>query len=104
MFYPGNTQTILSTSVTANSEPVDAGIAQTWSMVFIWTGTPTGTVKVQVSPDNSTWTDLPSSSQATGGSAGSHTVNFSGSGHRYLRAAYTLSSGSGDLTVKWTGK
>jgi len=104
VFYAGDTRTILITSTTANSEPVDAGVSSTWSMVFIWTGTPTATVKVQVSPDKSTWTDLPGSSQATGGTEGSHTVNYSGSGHRYLRASYDLSSGAGDLTVKWTGK
>jgi hypothetical protein len=104
MFYPGDTRTILTTSDSANSESVDAGLSVTWSMVFKWTGTVVGTTKVQVSPDTVEWTDLPGSSQVTGGAAGSHTVNYSGSGHRYLRASYNLTSGTGTLTVQWTGK
>ena len=104
MFYPGNTSTIFETSNSGSSSAIDAGLTTIWSMVFVWDGTPTGTVKVQVSPDTVTWTDLPGSSQNTSGSAGSHTVNYAGSGHRYLRASFTLSGGSGNLTVKWTGK
>jgi hypothetical protein len=105
LFTPGNTYQLASDmTATGVTSVTDAGQVTVWSMVFIWTGTPTGAVKVQASPDQTTWTDLPGSSQVTGGTDGSHTVNYSGSGHRYLRGSLDLSSGTISLAVKWTGK
>lgn len=70
-----------------------------------WTGTPTGTFGIQVSPDNLTWFNLNllPAITATGGS-GSHRVALNQLPDPYIRAIYTASSGSGSLTVKIAGK
>lgn len=78
----------------------------------VWTGTPTGTLKLQYSSDKGTsekgdgvtnWTDVTGSSQATGGAAGSHIWDVQ-TGARWLRVVYTFSSSTGTLTVTANAK
>lgn len=101
-YFNGDASLIWSTQTTGASEPMDIGRVIFWSVVFLYSDN-AGTVKVQVSPDTETWTDLPGSSQVISAS-GSHTVNYSGSGHKYLRASYAHSSGTGTVEVYLTGK
>lgn len=70
-----------------------------------WTGTPTGTFTVQVSPDNTTWFNLNLTPPATAaGSGGTHRVALTQLPDPYIRAIYTASTGSGSLNVKIAGK
>jgi hypothetical protein len=74
-------------------------------MYLTFTGTPTGTFKVQVSPDNLTWVDLALVPTPTAsGAGGSHRIGLNQLPDPYVRAAYTAASGSGSLTVKIAGK
>jgi len=69
-----------------------------------WTGTPTGSIKLQVSIDDVNWVDLPSSSQATGGAAGDFMWNVTDTNYDKIKLVYTFSSGSGTLNVQANGK
>ena len=72
---------------------------------FNFTGTPTGTFGVQVSPDNSAWYDLTLVPTPTAsGSAGNARISMYQLPDHYIRAKYTPSSGSGSLTVTIAGK
>jgi hypothetical protein len=65
---------------------------------FSWSGSPTGTVKIQGSLDNINWYDIASASQATGGTSG--TYQFSPSSFiadLWIRPAFTFTSGTGTL-------
>lgn len=107
MSFKGDTvklQDAVAMTSTSQSTAADAGPFNNWSMSFVWTGTPTGTVTVETSPNGTNWVTLSGSSQATGGAAGSFTVNQSGSGHRYIRGVYTFTSGTGSITTYFTGK
>jgi hypothetical protein len=74
-------------------------------MYLTFTGTPAGTFKVQVSPDNLTWVDLTLVPVPTAaGAAGSHRIGLNQLPDPYVRAAYVRTSGSGSLTVKIAGK
>lgn len=106
MAYVGNTYKIIDASSMGSSidgEAIDVGTLKNWSCHFIWTGTPTGSVSVQSSPNGTNWVTISGSQQTTQGNSGSHLINFSGNGYRYIRPVYTYSSGSGSLTAYITG-
>lgn len=68
----------------------------------LWTGTPTGTLKVQASmdpTDAAAWFDIPSSSVSLTGAAGTHIWTYANVFYRYVRVAYVFSSGTGSLTL-----
>lgn len=67
------------------------------SFQAVWTGTPTGTLKLQVSNDNTTYTDLPGTSQATGGAAGNFLWNLAGIYFQFIRLVYVRTGGVGTL-------
>lgn len=64
----------------------------------VWTGSPVGTLKLQISNDNVTYTDYTGSSTAVSG-AGNFIWNLLDVGYRYIRVAYTAASGSGTLNA-----
>lgn len=66
-----------------------------------WTGTTDGTVKLQVSNDNSQWDDLTGINTSTGGSAGTDAWNISTIGFAFMKLVYTRSSGTGTLSGTW---
>jgi hypothetical protein len=93
----------MSTSLT--SAATDIRWLDNVVMYLTFTGTPTGTFKVQVSPDNLTWVDLalvPTPTAA--GAAGSHRIGLNQLPDPYVRASYVATSGAGSLTVKIAGK
>lgn len=72
---------------------------------FSFSGTPTGTFAIEVSPDNVTWYDLALvPSIAATGSGGTHRVSLRQLPDPYIRAKYTATSGTGSLTVLIAGK
>lgn len=73
---------------------------------LVFTGTPTGTFKLQcsnvVDTDQNTvntWTDVADSSQAVI-AAGNHVWNFSDLGFNRMRVYYTRTSGTGSLDIR----
>lgn len=70
-----------------------------------WTGTPTGTFQVEVSPEGSTWYNLllvPA--PAASGSASTARISLNQLPDAYIRVSYTATSSTGALTVKIAGK
>ncbi len=70
---------------------------------LIWTGTPTGTFKLQTSYGDNTWTDVSGTFSAQpAGSASSCTVTASNLTGRYVRVFYTATSGTGTIAGEST--
>lgn len=97
----------LASTLTGDSH----GVAQfsTGSVQAVWTGTPTGDFTIEVSNDApnttpSNWTELPDSTQAAGGAAGSHVWYLDHIGYTHIRLVYTSTSGTGSVTARFTGK
>lgn len=67
-----------------------------------WSGTPTGTFKVQGSIDQTNWTDLVTNAAAVG-AAGTWVADLA-TNLPYLRVTYTATSGTGTLGVLIAGK
>lgn len=67
---------------------------------FIYTGTPTGSFFVDISMDESNWTELPiSPTPAATGAAGNQFVEIGIKSAAFLRARYVRTSGTGSLTI-----
>jgi hypothetical protein len=93
-------------TATVTSNPFDCRWVYDWGAFFKWTGTPTGTVRVQrsmnydVNTKTGDWLDVTGSQQATGGAAGSHMVVWdSNEPGMWIRLVYTFSSGTGTLNA-----
>lgn len=93
------------TSAGVDMNQINAGAVQA-----IFTGAPVGTIKLQISCDPVTlvtsvtnWADYSGSSQSVSG-AGTFIWNFFNAGYQWLQLVYTPASGSGSLTVNFTGK
>lgn len=70
-----------------------------------FTGTPTGTFAIQVSPDNLNWYSLTlSPTPSAGGAAGNHRISLNQMPDCYIRGTYTASSGTGSCTMQIAGK
>lgn len=73
-----------------------------------WTGTPTGTLAVQVSldPTNLGWQTIPFSPtpDQPAGSSGSNYFSLNQTGAAYIRLIYTRVSGTGTLKAKIAAK
>jgi len=98
----GRQYTLASAASMASSitgDVFDVSMFSNWSVQFIWTGSPVGTIQVEATVDGSQYTPIVGSAQATGASTGSHTVNFGGSGFFKIRPTFTRTSGSGSLTI-----
>lgn len=65
-----------------------------------WSGSsPVGTLQVQASADNVTWTNY-GSSQSVSGNMGSAILENSASLAPFIQVIYTFTSGTGSLTLK----
>lgn len=69
-----------------------------FSIQLIWGGTPTGNLKLQASNDGVNWVDIPGTSLALGGSAGSAILNIDDAFYTQFRVVFTWTLGSGTLT------
>lgn len=77
----------------------------------VWTGSPTGTLKIEGSIENvpsaedvTRWYDTGTSVGSPAGSGSSTLVNLAGVGFRWLRVVYERSGGSGSLDITGFGK
>lgn len=111
-------QIITNAAMTGNVSSIGLDINQLYlgSIQATYTGSPTGTIKVQVSDDIVAvapgadpsanvvhWDDYTGSSTAVAG-AGSITYNLSFTGYRWVRLVYTFTSGTGTLNATFSGK
>jgi hypothetical protein len=92
----------MSADVTSEAYAIESVV--NWSVQFVWSGSPVGTVRVEHSNDRSNWSAITPLNQATGGSSGSHVAEYTGSGLRYVRAKFVHTSGSGTLNAFFFGK
>lgn len=111
-----NSEMTGTTVVNSAAIPVD----QLWGFAIqaAWTGTPTGTIKLQASCDapdrtNQTssgsatvanWTDIADSSYAIAGAEGTYMWNVTSASYRFVRVVYTNASGDGVLDVTMCAK
>lgn len=111
---------LTATDMSANlsSEAVYVGLAFNSCVQVVWTGTPTGALKVQASldagqPNGQTeaqravgvtnWTDVPSMSTSIAGAAGSALYELKDLAYNFVRVVYTASSGAGTVTIARIG-
>lgn len=64
-----------------------------------WSGTPTGTINIQISNDGIIWDTLTGSSVTLSGTADHKTIGLNFMGYPMAKAVYTFSSGSGTLYI-----
>lgn len=70
-----------------------------YSVAATFTGSPTGTVSLQASLDNTNFVDIPASDQLIA-DAGTTIWNVSGSNYQYFRCAWVKTGGSsGTITI-----
>lgn len=118
----GNDQIITNGSMTGtstiNSDPFWVGQAIGYAVQAVWSGTPTGTIKLQASidavepnPSNSNepatitnWEDITDSSYSITGSAGTYTWNVTDVFYRWVRVVYVNSSSTGTLNARFNTK
>ena len=108
MFVPKNidlvTEKQISTAMASsiNGPDINVNLYQDFSVMIKWTGTPTGTFKLQCSNDVgdsvTDWEDVPGSSLAVAGAAGQQVYNYTRAPFRWVRLVWTASSGSGTFT------
>lgn len=68
-----------------------------------WSGTsPSGTIGVQVSNDQTNWTSVDSQTVST--NSGTYGLNYDNPGFPYVQLYYTYSSGTGTLNATIAGK
>lgn len=87
--------TTMTGTTVCTSQAIDVGMLCRWSIQLVWTGTPTGTFKVQESNDNTNWTDVNSATASAAGSAASAIINAINCQTKYIRVLYTNASSTG---------
>lgn len=91
----------MSASINSTSQQMNQYAVACVQAVF--TGSPVGVLKLQISNDNSNWTDYGGSEQSIS-AAGNFAWNLANIGYQYVRLVYTKTSGSGALSVTVSGK
>lgn len=88
------------------SNPVEVSRCDTWAAQFVYSGTPTGTLKVVASNvKDGSYDDLPGGAKPLSGSAGTYTFNHAlFAGYKWIKCVYESDSGSGTLDCYVTGK
>jgi hypothetical protein len=69
----------------------------------VFTGSPSGTLKLQISNDNINWSDYTGSSSTVSG-AGNFAWIITDIGYPWIRVTYNPGSGSGSLNITINGK
>ena len=89
-----------------NSSAIDILHYKCYSASLIYTGSPVGTIKIQISNDTDSpqnWSDVDNSSLAIS-AAGSVTYEITDACSTFLRFVYTRTSGSGSMSGNLTAK
>lgn len=92
------------------SDPIDILHFKEYSASFFFTGSPAGTLKIQISNDtpntaaaNTSWIDLENSS-STIAAAGSIVYEVTEANTSYIKFVFTRTSGTGVMTGRITAK
>ena len=91
----------MSSSIISKVTPLST--TNGYSISATWTGSPVGTMKIQVSRDNSFFSDYPGS-QITVNGAGGQMWEITTANYAQVQLVYTASSGSGTLNAGILGK
>ena len=92
----GDMSTATLTSLVTDIRYQDSVCAQA-----VWSGTtPVGTLDIQGSLDQTTWTSIVSPAAAVTGNTGSLLFDLFALSFPYIRFVYTKTSGTGSLTIK----
>lgn len=91
-------------TVTSDSTNINTAISVCIQAIWSAGSTPVGTMVLQASNDNSTWTEVTGSSLAVSGATGSNMWNVEKPAYGYIRMVYTRSSGSGTLNATINAK
>jgi hypothetical protein len=95
----------VSLGASTTSNPVDVTHLSNVAIHLIYTGTPTGTIDVEVSNDSTNWIVLGSpNTVALSGAAGGTLLQLTNIGYYHLRIKYTRTSSTGTLTALLGGK
>lgn len=100
------TDGVMTGTTTLTSPPTYIANLDNIGLQVGWTGTPTGTVSVLVSPDDVNYDALtfdPALTQPSG-SASRYWINISQLASFYIKVQYVNASGTGVLNVKICGK
>lgn len=96
------TKGVASLAMTSTAEidfaAIDLEFIEDFSIEAAWTGTPTGSFKVQASNTKANWDDIADSSVAVSGAAGSHIWNLNKQEYRWARLVYINQSGTGVIS------
>jgi len=71
---------------------------------LVWTGTPTGDFTVEISNDETTWTELTLSTAITAAGSADNAYIDAETSAKFIRFKYTATSGSGTLQAHVTAK
>lgn len=85
------------------SDVKDLSLVDGYAIYANWTGSPVGTIKLQVSVDGTNFVDL-SGSETEVNSAGEALWEVTTAYYDKVRTYYTFTSGSGTLNVRINGK
>lgn len=104
--YHNSVETVVNAESMAGnitSSVVNINNVRSYAIQAVWSGSsPAGSFVVQGSLDNTTFTDISTSSVS--GNSGSILLNVELPAYGYVRCVYTRTSGSGTLTVKMNTK
>jgi len=98
--FSDETSASLAASVTSD---IIVFMGTVFSIQVVYTGSPTGTVKLEYSLDKTNWSDVAGSDDTISGSCNTlwSLVNMA---VPYVRIVYTRTSGTGTMTAKGCGK
>jgi hypothetical protein len=91
--------TAASMAATITSDPIDTNVYDRASIQAVWTGTPTGAIKLQQSNDGANWSEFTGTEQPVAGTADNFTWLFD-TASAFVRVVYTRTSGTGVLDVR----
>ena len=91
-------------SVPITSPVTDMSNTESFSVQAVWTGSPVGTIKLQVSTNGTTFVDVPDSVTPVSGTGNAIWDGYTGTGCDKIQVVYTPSSGSGTLSAWISGK
>lgn len=107
---PGSQLNGYTMGASFNSDAVLLQFEDNAALQVVWTGTPTGTLDIQLSqdPTNIGWTTITSSFSPTpsqpAGAGGSNFYELNQTGAAYIRMIYTRVSGTGTIKAKISAK
>lgn len=85
-----------------HTETIDLNRIKLGAFQFIWTGTGIGSIDLEISIDGINWTLVNAGAPGPSGADGDHVIEIL-TACRYVRAVYSHVSGTGTLSVNFSG-